>query len=124
METVMTNLQVRRTNTILYCRRWQETVRFYHEKLGLQISHATDWLVELTLTDDSFISLADENRATIPGCGGAGITLSWQVDDLAGMHDRITAIGASPGPIQIKWCARVFYFRDPEGHRIELWSVA
>jgi len=122
MDMAMTVLQIRRTNTILYCRRWQETVRFYREGLGLPISHATDWLVEFKLTDDSFISLADESRATIPGARGAGLTLSWQVDDVDRSHGHMAALGAAPDAIRTKWNARVFYFRDPEGHRIELWS--
>ena len=118
----MTLLDVRRTNTILYCRRWQETIRFYRDGLELPVSHATDWLVEFMLTDRSFISLADATRATIPAARGAGITLSWLVDDAYEMHLRATARGWNPGPIQTKWNANVFYFNDPEGHRIELWS--
>ena len=118
----MTVLDVRRTNTILYCRRWRETIRFYRDGLKFPISYATDWLVEFRLTDDSYISLADETRATIPSARGAGMTLSWQVDDADEMHRCVAALGMAPGPIQKKWNASVFYFRDPEGHRIELWS--
>src|SRR5690606_14804360 len=104
-----TMLPVRRTNTILYCSRWMETLCFYREGLGLPVAHATDWLVELRLTDDSYISLADASRATIPSGRGAGITLSWQVDDLDRIHRHVETLGAAPGPIQEKWRARVFY---------------
>ncbi len=122
MVAKMTTLNVRRTNTILYCRRWRETVRFYRETLGLSISHATDWLVEFKLTDKEHISLADETRATIPSVRGAGITLSWQVDDVEAMHRHVVTMGIVPGPMHERWGAKAFFFCDPEGHRIEIWS--
>lgn len=118
----MTLLEIGRTNTILYCHRWQETVRFYRDLLGLSVSHATDWMVELKLNDHSFLSLADARRTTIPAGRGAGVTLTWQVQTIEDHHRRITALEMAPSPIAEKWNAHVFYFRDPDGHRIEFWS--
>jgi len=118
----MSFLEVRRANTILYCRRWTETVGFYRDVLGLSVQHATAWFVEFRLTAESFVSIADAARATVACAQGAGITLSWQVVDLDRFHRYVTDSGVTPGPITDRWGARCFYFHDPEGHRLEAWS--
>ncbi|RJQ65905.1 MAG: VOC family protein [Desulfobacteraceae bacterium] len=118
----MTIFNVRATNTILYCRNWQATVRFYREVLGLAVHHALDWFVEFQVTPDSFISVADAARATIAGAQGQGLTLAWQVDELDALHRHLMEAGVAVGPIHSRWGARVFYFHDPEGHRLEAWS--
>jgi catechol 2,3-dioxygenase-like lactoylglutathione lyase family enzyme len=115
-------IRTQRANTILYCRRWPETVSFYRNGLALPVVHATDFLVEFQLTPDSFVSVADAGRATIDSAGGIGLTLAWQVEDVAAVHRGLEAKGITVGPLQVRWGARVFYFHDPEGHRIEIWS--
>lgn len=117
-----TLLGVYRTNTILYCRRWQETVEFYRDVLGMTVHHAEDWFVEFQVTNESFLSVAEAARATIDSSGGRGLTLSWQVDHLERVHRHLFEQGVDVGPVRAKWGARVFYFSDPEGHRIELWA--
>ena len=109
-------------NTILYCRHWLANVQFYRDVLGLQVSHETDWFVEFKITENSFVSIADVDRATIDDCHGSGVTLSWQVDDLGLVRDRLLEKGVAIGPVRKKWGAHVCYFKDPEGYRIELWS--
>ncbi|MFZ1982824.1 MAG: VOC family protein, partial [Desulfatitalea sp.] len=97
--------QVRRTNTILYCRRWAETVQFYRDVLGLTVRHTTDWFVEFQVAGQSFVSIADAARTTIPAAQGAGITLSWQVVDLEGFHRHLSDHGAAPSAITTRWRA-------------------
>ncbi|MEW6185452.1 MAG: VOC family protein [Thermodesulfobacteriota bacterium] len=113
---------IRRTNTILYCRQWQETVHFYRDLLGLPAHFLKDWFVEFRVTDDSFVSVVDAARATFADSGGPALTISWQVDDLSLAHRLLTEKGIEAGPIQKKWGARLFYLFDPEGHRLEIWS--
>lgn len=115
-------LAPRRTNTILYCRRWQATVDFYRDKLGLPVVFANDWFVEFELTPTSFLSVADAARATIDAVAGQGITLTWQVDDVAASKARLEKVGIATTPVQHKWQAQVCYCTDPEGHRLELWT--
>lgn len=115
-------LQLRRTNTILYCHEWEATAAFYRDTLGLPVSFANDWFVELVLQDGAHLSIANAARASIAAVGGQGITLAWQVADLPAVRSELAAAGVMVTAIKPRWGAWVCYFRDPEGHRIELWA--
>lgn len=115
---------VTRTNTILYCASWADTVTFYRDTIGLVLSFENDWFVEFALTDGAHLSIADAGRATIEPSDGAGITLSWQVTDLAAACDELTAQGVAVSPPTRRWGATTVFAHDPEGNRIELWSDA
>lgn len=114
---------VQRTNTILYCTQWTATVAFYREQLGLPVTHATDWFVEFQLGTQAYLSVADQARATIRSADGAGLTLSWQVTDIAVIQQRLHDLGIMTTALKKKWGAQVLYFHDPEGHRLELWEA-
>lgn len=116
-------MNLKRSNTILYCTAWAATVAFYRDQIGLPITHANDWFVEFQLGAESFLSVADQARATISSSHGAGITLSWQVDDIATAQHSLQAAGIESSPIKLRWGAQVLYFHDPERHRIELWAA-
>jgi catechol 2,3-dioxygenase-like lactoylglutathione lyase family enzyme len=113
---------IRRTNTILYCRKWAAAVAFYRDVLGLAVHLETDWFVEFHLAGEAFLSIADDNRASVKSADGGGITLSFQVEEAAVWHRRLERRGIGAGSIRHHWGARAFFFRDPEGHRIEIWS--
>lgn len=115
-------IPIQSTNTILYCIRWHETVRFYTETLGLAINFANDWFVEFTLTEQARLSVADAARATVKSSGGQGLTVTLQVADSRLVHAQLTAAGAGPTPLKKRWGATVFYVTDPEGNRLEFWS--
>jgi uncharacterized glyoxalase superfamily protein PhnB len=112
-------------NTVLYCRRWRETVAFYEQVLGLERSFANGWFVELHVAAGCFLSLADERHASVKGAGGAGITLSLRVNDVHRFRDALAARGAGPPPVSARpWGALGFLIHDPEGTRIEVWAPA
>ena len=116
------NKHIQRTNTILYCRNWSETASFYRTILELQINHQTDWFIEFQLTDTAYISVANADRASIQSVGGQGITLSRQVAEIHTVRDFLQKKGVEVTDMKKKWGAWLFYFLDPEGHRIELWQ--
>ncbi len=120
----MTNpFSPKNANTILYCKKWQDTVDFYKNQLGLSITHDSDWFIEFKLTDTAHISVADERRASIKSSGGAGITLALQVESATRTWEYLRNNGLDIDPIrEHPWGAQVFYFFDPEGHRIEIWE--
>ena len=70
------------TNTILYCKEWEKTARFDKDQLHLPINFTTDWFVEFILTENSRLSVADENRSSTKSCEGKGITLALEVKDV------------------------------------------
>jgi uncharacterized glyoxalase superfamily protein PhnB len=116
-------LTIKRANTILYCRQWRETVDFYQHKLGLSVSFATDWFVEFELGRGALLSIADEARATISSSRGAGVTLTFQVENADEAWRALRDSGLAVGPVKDHpWGARLFYFFDPEGHRLEVWA--
>jgi uncharacterized glyoxalase superfamily protein PhnB len=115
-------LRIERTNTILYCEGFAETVEFYRDVFGFNVTFANDWFTEFVLGDGSHLSVADAARATIGPARGVGITLSWQVLDLEAAYQSLVTRGAQPDPIHQRWGAAAFHVRDPEGHRIELWA--
>jgi catechol 2,3-dioxygenase-like lactoylglutathione lyase family enzyme len=115
-------MNIQRTNTILYCRKWKETASFYGDIFAFQMSHQTDWFIEFQLTPDSYLSIADQSRATIDSVEGQGITLSWQIPNVQETHAAFVEQNVAVSPIRKKWGASLFYLHDPEGHRIELWQ--
>lgn len=116
-------ISITASNTILYCRHWQETVTFYRDLLTLPMTFASDWFVEFQISSTAHLSIADERRATIKSNRGEGITLTFRVDSVYETWTCLSARGIKLGPIQEHaWRAQVFYFYDPEGHRLEMWS--
>ncbi|WP_155302349.1 VOC family protein [Desulfosarcina widdelii] len=114
---------IKRANTILYARRWKETVAFYRDHLGFEVVFQKDWFVEFRLTPTAFLSVADSSRTTIVSGDGKGVTLSFQIDDLQTAHRAFLEDGLEPTAIRSQVMgADVFYLFDPEGNRTEFWS--
>lgn len=115
--------RVRALNTILYCAAFAEAVEFYERRLGLPVVDRGSWLVELEAGPGMRISVADERRCSVKSAGGAGVTLTLEVDDADAAHRRLTAARAAPGAVEdYAGGARRFFVRDPEGNRVEIWS--
>lgn len=116
-------ISVQMANTILYCQKWQETIDFYRNRLGLPVTFATDWFVEFQLAPTARLSIANERRATVGSSRGRGITLTLQVANVHELHRQLHQRGIKTGPVQKHpWGAHVCYLVDPEGHRLEFWS--
>jgi catechol 2,3-dioxygenase-like lactoylglutathione lyase family enzyme len=118
----MVGLQIERSNTVLYCAAWRETIAFYRDVIGLSVAADNTWFVEFRLTDTAFLSVADSSRASIADVGGQGITLTLRVADVDAVHAELAQRGVAVTPVSERWNARVCYCNDPEGHRIEFWS--
>lgn len=115
-------IEIKTTNTILYCRNWRETVDFYKDQLKLPVTAALDWFVEFELNAGSRLSVADESRASIKSSGGQGVTVTFQVADIEQTQQYLHESGLQPTPIKDHaWGARVMYLYDPEGNRLEFW---
>lgn len=116
-------MNVRRSNTILYCSEWANTVAFYRDVMLLEPTHEVDWFVEFALHDTAHLSVADAARTSIDPSSGAGITLSWQVDDLAAECARLAAHDVETSDPMRQWGGRSVFLHDPERNRIELWEA-
>jgi hypothetical protein len=71
-----------RTNTILYCQRWLETVRFYKDLIGFPVFFENDWFVEFQLTQSTLLSIANTEHALIRDVQEQVITLTREVVNL------------------------------------------
>lgn len=116
-------IEPKRTNTILYCHLWSETVSFYKDWLKLPVAFANEWFVEFQLTETSYLSIANAARATIAAVHGQGVTLTWEVADVAALKAELEKMGITTTPLKRKWNALVLYCSDPEGHRLEFWTA-
>jgi len=118
-------LNVASSNTILYCAHWDAAVRFYRDLLQLPVTFEKDgWFMELRVNDQAHISLADAARCTVAAGCGAGITLSWCVEELQQLHALLSARQVKVNDITSGgWRAPYFYAWDPEGTRIEFWML-
>lgn len=114
---------IKTINTILYCDLFEETVRFYKECLGFHDVLSKPWFVEFAVNPFARLSVADRKWTTMESSGGRGITLTFQVEHLTTIHERLTSLGLKPTDIVAHpWGARLFHIHDPEGHRLEFWT--
>ncbi|TLF51943.1 VOC family protein [Halomonas urmiana] len=116
-------MHIKTSNTILYCKKWKESVVFYKDRIGLQVTTSLDWFVEFKLNEVSRLSVADVSRASIDSNDGKGVTVTLEVRDIEAIHVYLSEVGLSPPPIKNHpWGAKVIHIHDPEGNRIEFWS--
>lgn len=115
-------MKIKATNTILYCRNWEQTVEFYRTGLKLRVLSSMEWFVEFKLNESSRVSVADEARTSVKSGEGKGLTLSLQVDDIEQTRAELMEAGITPTPVKEVWGSKVIYIRDPEGNRLEFWS--
>ena len=71
-------MKIKAANTILYCKKWRETVEFYRDGLKLLSLSSTDWFVEFKLNESARLSVANETRASVKSGDGRGVTISLQ----------------------------------------------
>lgn len=115
-------MKIKAANTILYCKKWQETVSFYRDGLKLLQISSTDWFVEFKLNESARLSVANEERASIKSGEGRGITISLQVADVESLRAELQTAGLEPSHIKKVWGSQAIYLRDPEGNRLEFWE--
>ena len=91
--------------------------------LGLEVIFSSEWFVEFQVTPESRISIADERHSSVKSSEGKGITLTLEVEDIESVWKDLDQIKLKPGKIKKHpWKAKVFYMKNPEGHRIEVWQ--
>ena len=119
----MKSLKFKLANIILYCKKWEETVEFYRDVLGLEVRFSKGWFVEFYLNESSCLSVADEKHASVKSSDGGGITISLNVEDIEVCRASMVKAGVNPSLIkEHPWGAFVFMFHDPEGNRLEMWQ--
>jgi hypothetical protein len=86
-------MNIKTSNIILYCKKWNETVTFYRDMLRFPIHFSNEWFVEFSLTGNARLSVANEERSSIKSCQGKGITISLEVEDIETMYSLMEVSG-------------------------------
>ena len=115
-------MKIKSSNTILYCKKWQDTVAFYRDMIKLPVISSNDWFVEFKLNEMSRLSVANEARTSIGSSNGKGITISLQIADVEQTQAELMEAGINPTPIKEVWGSKAIYIYDPEGNRLEFWE--
>jgi catechol 2,3-dioxygenase-like lactoylglutathione lyase family enzyme len=119
--------------TSLYCDDLAATAKFYEHVMGLHAYFQDDRLVALDASGSTVLLLfargASRNgvtfaEGTIPGHDGNGpahLAFAVDADELGTWEKRLTSAGVAIES-RITWArgGRSIYFRDPEGHSVEL----
>lgn len=115
-------MKIKAANTILYCKKWRETIDFYRDGLKLRVLSSTDWFMEFKLNESARLSVADESRTSVKSGEGRGITISLQVENVEELYSELLDSGFEPTAIKEVWGSKATYLYDPEGNRLEFWS--
>jgi len=110
-------------HTVLYCRRWAESVAFYRDVLDLPVVFENPLFVELRAAPGACIGLLDASRTRDPGVEPRGVLLSFRVADVEETRARLRDRGVRVGEAgDHPWGARLFELQDPDGRRVEFWA--
>jgi len=118
-------------HTMIRVRDLDKSLDFYSKAFGLEVADRFDFddftLVYLRNDENDFeIELTLNKGREAPYTHGDGYGhVAVCVDDLAGEHARLTALGFAPAPIKEmrhggEVMARFFFVQDPDGYKIEV----
>jgi len=116
-------MKIEVVNTILYCRNWADCVAFYRDDLQFEVNFANEWFVEFKLNEAACLSVADAGRAWVGPSSGEGVMVSLRVENLVDLRSELEIKGLDPTPVEEVWGSEVFSVFDPEGVRLEFWSL-
>ena len=110
-------------NTILCCHTWQEAVDVYATVPSLPATRLADWLVEFEIRPGANLSIADTRRTKLRSAGGAGITITFEVEEIGAVWRRPRQQHVPTEPIRSSpFGGKALFLRAPEGNRLEFWS--
>jgi hypothetical protein len=79
-------------NTMLYCRHWNDMVRFYSDRLSLPVTFSKEWFMEFRLAHQARLSIADERRASVKSAAGNSVTLTLEVQEIEPVHKQMEVV--------------------------------
>lgn len=76
------------------------------------------------MTANASLSVANEQRTSVESARGQGLTLAFQVEEADATWQSLMARCVNVGKIaDHPWGVRAFFLFDPDGNRLEVWSV-
>jgi len=119
----MADYGVRGVITWLYYSDLPEAVRFYEEVMGLSVTVDQGWSKILRVSGDGYIGLVDGAKGYHKASDPKPVIFCLNVRDAEAWYERVTKAGVlveeKPRESE-RLKIKVFIFKDPEGHVIEV----
>jgi catechol 2,3-dioxygenase-like lactoylglutathione lyase family enzyme len=110
-------------HVVLFCRKWDDSVTFYRDILGLPVTDRRKGFLEFQVTPEARIGLLREVRSPASVRRDDRFILSFRVPDIRATHRQLQARCPDlPAVREHPWGAWVFELTDPEERRLEFWS--
>lgn len=113
-------MQLRESGIILFCENYEQALKFYTEKIGLQIREQKSDLAVLDF-GGSYLMIEDNGIAsTSPKTRGQNpIVIRFNVDDFDNTIHEINNRGVNVDIHSFNW-GKIGVIIDPEGNKIEI----
>lgn len=115
---------------ILFVDDLERSVEFYRDTLALEVRHRVEGYAELAVDGPRFAllerwrvpELVGTGEALKPPAGAHEAEVAFLVDDVDAVYATLRAHGVDfvCAPTDRAWRQRTAYFKDPDGHLIEI----
>lgn len=115
---------------ILFVEDLERALRFYVEAVGLEVRHRAEGYAELAVDGPKFALLErgrvaemlGREEALSPPAGAHDGEVAFIVEDADAVYSELLGrgVGFACAPTDRPWGQRTAYFRDPDGHLIEI----
>jgi catechol 2,3-dioxygenase-like lactoylglutathione lyase family enzyme len=113
-------------HAVLLCRDLDGTARFYRETLGLELAAEVPGWLELDAGSTRLTLRRRDRPYDGDAPAGAGVQIAFRVEPEAvdAWYERLLLAAAEvlEGPVTTDYGHRTVFFRDPEGHVVEIYA--
>ncbi len=115
---------------VLFVEDLERSLGFYRDTLGLEVRHRAEGYAELAVDGPKFAllerwrvpALVGDAEALRPPAGAHEAEVAFLVDDVDAVYGELRArdVVFVCAPTDRPWSQRTAYFKDPDGHLIEI----